>query len=203
MFHNSTYKPATGKRFSYSICELDRRFQDAVLLSRSRNRAPNSIHPGTFNVWHSADTSPDGGDPGQQSAAASISRITLFRGTQPLCPPYIYTRSTLEVLRANVGRVVPLFPQSTRGACAYTFERWVKIVAVDIIPEGSEELKGFVLKKVNAGGYPKERTQMQWKATFTGDWYKVTVISFDMKEEINPMEAQDARALIEGLQGDE
>lgn len=200
MSHNSPYKPATANKFGYSDSELNIHFQDAVLPSSGGNRPPDSIHPGTFNFWHNLNTNPDGDDPGQHPPA-TISRMSIFsKGAQPLFPPYIYTRSRLEVLRANVGRVVPLFRPIPRTNNRFSFERWVKIVAVDILPEGSEELKSFVVKKVKAGGYAKERTQEQWEATFTGDWYKVAVISFDTKEKINPMEVQDVRALIEGFQ---
>jgi hypothetical protein len=82
----------------------------------------------------------------------------------------------------------------------YTFEQYVRIVAVDVIPARSNALETFISKKIRAGGLRRERTAEEWAATFEVDWYKVSLIPFD-ECEINPMEVTDVRGFLEGLQG--
>jgi hypothetical protein len=82
----------------------------------------------------------------------------------------------------------------------YTFERYVRIVTVDVVSARSNALKSFIFKKIKAGGLRRERTAEEWAATFEVDWHKVSLVPFD-ECEINPMEVKDVRSFLEGLQG--
>jgi len=90
----------------------------------------------------------------------------LEKGAQPLVPRYINTRSDVQILGASVGRVVPVLRQIPETGNAYTFEQYVKIVAVEIVPARSDKLKSFIVKKVKAGGLRRERAEEQWAAAF-------------------------------------
>jgi hypothetical protein len=190
------------KKCQYTSEEIEAQFHDVLLPSPTKQaHGHNSAH-GTFMMWPASDDECDGeGDAVRTTNASLMTRLSIFaRGAQPLYPPFIYTKSDIDALRGNIGRVIAVFRQIPKMYKMYTFERYVRIVTVDVVSARSNALKSFIFKKIKAGGLRRERTAEEWAATFEVDWYKVSLVPFD-ECEINPMEVKDVRSFLEGLQG--
>jgi len=74
----------------------------------------------------------------------------------------------------------------------------VRITSVDVVPARSDELKEFIIMKIEEGGMHKERTREEWEEVFGVNWVKVTLKRVDT-EVGHPMEIQDIRTALETL----
>ena len=202
---------------SYTAEELDKHFRDCILPSTSQQSHSKSS-PATFNIWKIEPIQPNTFanvhlmDIDIDEAATTnpipvehqvLSRLTIFaKSAQPLYPPIVYTRSEAAVLNNNIGTVIPIFLTNERtGWGTYRWDGYVKIVAVEIIPGRSDELRNFIAKKVQYGGLQKERTKEQWEETFGSDWCKVTVAREVVTEIGDPMDIADIRDALNSLMG--
>lgn len=129
-----------------------------------------------------------------------LSRLTVFaKSAQPFYPPFIYTPSDPTVLTYNIGRIIPVFrAMGCSRMGTFRWDGYVKIMDMEIVPGGSDELKSFISEKVQMGGLQKERTKEQWEKTFSSSWSKVTL------ERVvtgigDPMEIIDIRRVIDSL----
>jgi len=130
-----------------------------------------------------------------------LSRATIFEinSAQPRYPPYIFTRSDAETLTFNVGRVIPVFRHiTTDWGRRFVSDGYVRITSVDVVPARSDELKEFIIMKIEEGGMHKERTREEWEEVFGVNWVKVTLKRVDT-EVGHPMEIQDIRTALETL----
>jgi hypothetical protein len=207
MFNNSK---------SYTAEELDKHFGDCILPSTSQQSHSKSS-PATFNIWKI--------EPIQQNTSANVhlmdvdindaattdpipvdhqvlSRLTIFsKSAQPLYPPAVYTRSEATILSNNIGRIIPVFhTNGPTGWGTYRWDGYVKIVAMEVIPGRSDELRNFISKKVQYGGLKKERTKEQWEETFGSDWCKVTIACV-VTQIGNPMDIANIRDALNSLMG--
>ena len=191
----------------YSIEELDNHFGDSILPSSSKPAISKSTL-GTFNIWtvhsnpaviiHLIDM--DANDAATEDPIPVeehiLSRLTVFaRSAQPFST-IIYTRSEPTVLTKNIGRIIPVFRatgHAKRGA--YSWDGYVKVVAIEIIPGRSDELKRFISKKVQMEGLQKERTKEQCEETFGSDWCKAALASV-VPTIGDPREITDVRGVI-------
>src|SRR5579859_704413 len=186
----------------YTAEALDLHFQDSKIPSSKKSEIP-SPWPSTFHSWPSIPCHPTPiSTPSTFRLYGTISRITIFNSrAQPFYPPYIYTRTHYDTLRANIGRMVPIFRQIGFKDRKYLFEGWVRITSVEIVQAKSDELKRFVEKKVQVGGLQMERTREQWEDTLGENWYKVYLMEVD-SEIGDPMELADVRDVLKMLQGE-
>jgi hypothetical protein len=208
----------TPTRNVYKTESINIHFGDTVLPSigkqvKSGGKAPRTTGTATFHIWTiesdgiSTDTSTTSTDLIDLEAASAnknsqcvISRVTFFdRAAQPMYPPYIFTRSEHSTLTANVGRIVPLFHQVPQRRNQFVNQGYVKIIAVDVVSAGSEELKDFIERKVAVGGLKKKRTKEQWQDTLSTDWFKVTLRPMEMGIG-DPMDVVDIRETLESLE---
>jgi len=130
-----------------------------------------------------------------------LSRATIFEvnSAQPLYPPYIFTRSDAETLTFNVGRVIAVFRHiTTDWGRRFVSDGYARITSVDVVPARSDELKEFIMMKIEEGGMQKERTRDEWDEVFGVNWVKVTLNKVDT-EVGDPMEIQDIRTILETL----
>jgi hypothetical protein len=219
---DATQSEMMGNPKEYSSEEIDDHFKDDILPSPSRSLGKAKATNATFHIWtvhdHPSpseldlmDLNPTLSDPdtarnddnlAETSTRKVISRITIFdKAAQPLYPPDIYTRSDASTLRQNIGRTIPVFrrqPYIKHKAPKYSFEEYVTIVSVDVIPAKSEELTTFIAKKVAVGGLRKERTKEQWEDTFGSGWSKVTVETVQDCEIGDPVEVPNVREMVQG-----
>src|SRR5208282_2100744 len=119
----------------------DTHFSDYPLPSASKPHL-RTTSPATFNVWYIESdpaTLVDTDETDASPAEGVLSRLTIFaRASQPLYPPYVYTRSEHTILSKNVGRVIPVFRQIPRSCGIFTWDGYVRIMAVEIIPAKSD-----------------------------------------------------------------
>jgi len=69
---------------------------------------------------------------------------------------------------------------------------------VDLVPAKSDELKEFIVMKIEEGGMQKKRTRKEWEKVFGVNWYKVTLTSLNT-ELGDPMQIEDIRNTLEAL----
>jgi hypothetical protein len=186
--------PRPPSKPEYSIDDLDAHFADTVVPSHGA--ASLRTGPGTLHYWTSSEESTD--EEGDETG--SISRLHIFnRAAQPLYPPYIFTRSHLEILTKNINRIIPVFRRvGYHGAGKHIWDGYVKIVSVDVVPAKSPELTSFIAAKVKAGGLRTERTKEQWEETFGVDWYKVKLVSIKTSMG-DPMDIKDIHKALEDI----
>jgi hypothetical protein len=187
----------------YTAEELDLHFQDSKVPSSKTSEIPTPW-PSTIHSWPSLPSS----HPTPLSPTSSphlygtISRITVFNTkAQPFYPPYIYTRTHYDTLRANTGRRVPIFRQIGFRDRKYLFDGWVRIGSVEIVLAQSEELRRFVERKVLVGGLQKERTKEQWESTLGEDWFKVYLEGVE-SEIGDPMELAEVKEVFKRMSGE-
>src|SRR5271154_1233086 len=190
----------------YQTEDIQVHFGDTPLASSKpkKSQKPSRANNATFHVWPSDSDSPlqlNLMDEDIPPTPKILSRATIFEvnSAQPLYPPYIFTRSDEETLTFNIGRVIPVFRHiTTDWGRRFVSDGYVRITAVDVVPGRSDELKEFILMKIEEGGMPKEKTRKEWEEVFGGNWFKVTLNKVDT-EVGHPMEIQDIRTTLEAL----
>jgi hypothetical protein len=190
-----------NKGHSYSAEEIDVHFRDSIIPSSSKTHL-RTTSPATFNVWN-IESDPatliDIDETNASPANSILSRLTIFAyAAQPLYPPYVYTRSEHTILSKNVGRVIPIFRQIPQSRRKFIWDGYVRVVAMEIIPAKSDDLKAFITRKIAQGGLQNERTKEQWEETFGADWCRVT-LAFVNPEIGDPMDLTNIRSVIDAL----
>lgn len=191
----------------YRAEDIQAHFDDSPLASSKTNKSPRPLFRSTNATFHTwpmqSDRTPELNlmDEAVPATPKLLSRATVFEANsaQPLYPPYIYTRSDPEILRFNIGRVIPVFRHiKTDHGRRCISDGYSRITAVDLVPAKSDELKEFIVMKIEEGGMQKKRTRKEWEKVFGVNWYKVTLTSLNT-ELGDPMQIEDIRNTLEAL----
>jgi hypothetical protein len=190
----------------YQAEDVQVHFGDSPLASAKPKKSQKSFRAtgATFHTWPLQSDSTSELNLMDEDVPATpklLSRATIFEANwaQPLYPPYIFTRSDAETLTFNIGRVISVFRQiKTDCGKKYISDGYARITAVDVIPARSDQLKEFIIVKIEDGGMQKERTRKEWDEVFGVNWFKVTLTRLHT-ELGDPMEIQEIRSTLEEL----